>query len=230
MQPSQYTSRKRHAIQRYGDRRTDLNNVSHSEPSGPGRPLYRAAAVEAKQTQWLGDIVLIRPLSFSFMAAFAAVFGCLVIAFLIFGVYTKRSTVAGQLVFASAAGVRLQARLDVPGKAIGFVKPGDAVIVRYQAYPYQKFGHFRGTVSAVSKTPVPGDELNGAGNLRGARASAANQAIYRVTVDLAAQSVSAYGALQPLQAGMLLQADLFQDRRRLYQWVLAPLYGRSGTP
>lgn len=34
----------------------------------------------------------------------------------------------------------LLAELYVPSKAVGFIKPGDAVLVRYQAYPYQKFG------------------------------------------------------------------------------------------
>ena len=33
----------------------------------------------------------------------------------------------------------LIAQLYVPSRAIGFVKEGDQVLLRYQAYPYQKF-------------------------------------------------------------------------------------------
>lgn len=123
------------------------------------------------------------------------------------------------------SGARLQAHLYVPSKAVGFVKPGDAVMLRYQAYPYQKFGHYRGTVATVSKTALPGNELSGIGNLS---SSAANEPMYRVTVDLASQAVKAYGKRQPLQAGMLLDADVLQDTRRLYEWALEPLYSLSG--
>lgn len=56
--------------------------------------LFRPAALAAKQTNWLGEIVLIRPLSFSFLTALAAV----LVLFLYWETYTKRSTVTGQLV------------------------------------------------------------------------------------------------------------------------------------
>jgi membrane fusion protein len=32
----------------------------------------------------------------------------------------------------------------------------------------------------------------------------------------------------PLQVGMVVEADVMQDRRRLYEWVLEPLYGMAG--
>ncbi|VWD58499.1 bacteriocin secretion protein [Burkholderia contaminans] len=51
---------------------------------------------------------------------------------------------------------------------------------------------------------------------------------YRITVALNAQQVTAYGKPQPLQAGMALKADVLQERRRLYEWVLEPLYSLTG--
>ncbi|MFL4114118.1 hypothetical protein, partial [Pseudomonas aeruginosa] len=33
---------------------------------------------------------------------------------------------------------------------------------------------------------------------------------------------------RPLQSGMLLDADILQDTRRLYEWVLEPLYSLTG--
>ena len=62
-----------------------------------GRQLFRAEALEMQQAKWLGNIVLIRPLSFSFLTAFASILGLIIIVFLIWGTYTKRSTVSGQL-------------------------------------------------------------------------------------------------------------------------------------
>lgn len=125
------------------------------------------------------------------------------------------------------AGSILQAYLYAPSKAIGFIKAGDAVLLRYQAYPYQKFGHAQGTVATVSKTALPGSELTGIGNLSNSTGGN-NEPLYRITVNLATQAINAYGKAQPLQAGMLLDADVLQETRRLYEWVLEPLYSLTG--
>lgn len=121
-------------------------------------------------------------------------------------------------------GASLRADLYAPSRAIGFVKPGDTVLIRYQAYPYQKFGHQAGIVDTVAKTALPASELNGIPSAP----STNPESMYRVTVKLAAQTVNAYGQPQTLQAGMLLDADILQERRRLYEWVLEPLYSLSG--
>jgi membrane fusion protein len=47
---------------------------------------------------------------------------------------------------------------------------------------------------------------------------------YRVTVALESQSVNAYHQLVSLQAGMLLDADVLLDHRRLIEWVFDPLF------
>lgn len=151
------------------------------------------------------------------------------------GVVTAVTAEVGQAVDASRAllsivpnGASLQAQLYAPSKSIGFIKHGDAVLVRYQAYPYQKFGHAKGTVVSVSKTALPSSELTGIGNLSNGGAGGNNEPLYRITVNLAAQSVNAYGKAQTLQAGMLLDADVLQETRRLYEWVLEPLYSLTG--
>lgn len=122
-------------------------------------------------------------------------------------------------------GATLRADLYAPSRAIGFVKPGDKVLIRYQAYPYQKFGHQQGVVDTVAKTALPSHELNGLPTPQGGNAG---ESLYRVTVKLAAQTVNAYGKPQTLQAGMLLDADVLQEQRRLVEWVLEPLYSLSG--
>ncbi|MES2297251.1 MAG: HlyD family efflux transporter periplasmic adaptor subunit [Pseudomonadota bacterium] len=120
------------------------------------------------------------------------------------------------------AGATLEAHLLAPSRAIGFIKPGDAVLLRYQAFPYQKFGHARGVVASVARTALPTSELDVGGAAPGA------EPMYAITVKLARQSIDAYGKPQPLQAGMLLDADILQESRHLYEWVLAPLRGISG--
>lgn len=120
------------------------------------------------------------------------------------------------------AGATMEARLYGPSRAIGFVREGQRVQIRYAAYPFQKFGQQEGRVRGVSLATVGASELaERAGPLSGVEPG---EPVYRITVDLARQSVLAYGEPMPLQAGMTLEADVELDRRRLYEWVLDPLY------
>jgi membrane fusion protein len=47
-------------------------------------------------------------------------------------------------------------------------------------------------------------------------------------VSLESQNVTAYGAQVPLQPGMTLEADVALERRRLFEWMLDPLYAVTG--
>ena len=100
-------------------------------------------------------------------------------------------------------GARLQAQLFAPSKAVGFVRGGEAVMLRFDAYPYQKFGHTAGRVTEVARVALTGQ-------------------------DLSAQTIMAYGEARPLQIGMQLEADIMQERRKLYEWVLEPLISITG--
>lgn len=121
----------------------------------------------------------------------------------------------------------LQAELYAPSKSIGFIKSGDAVLIRYQAYPYQKFGQYHGQVQSISRTSVSVSELS---SMNGgvSRAGQDGEQLYRLRVSLDDQAVTAYGQPLALQSGMLLDADILQDTRRLYEWVLEPLYSLTG--
>jgi membrane fusion protein len=121
-------------------------------------------------------------------------------------------------------GARLIAQLYAPSRAIGFVKPGETVLLRYQAYPYQKFGHHEGRIESISRTALPASEIT---NLASGNNSQ-SEPMYRITVAIDHQHVTAYGQRLPLRAGMLLDADILQDTRHLYEWVLEPLYSLTG--
>ena len=112
----------------------------------------------------------------------------------------------------------LEAHLFAPSRAIGFVEPGQAVRVRFAAYPFQKFGQYEGHVVQVSRAALAPAELPPLLTPPGPA-----EALYRITVRLASPHVMAYGKPQPLTAGMQLEADVMQDRRRLIEWVFEPL-------
>jgi membrane fusion protein len=111
---------------------------------------------------------------------------------------------------------KLVAELLAPSRAVGFIAVGDEVRLRYAAFPYQKFGHARGTVTSVSAATVAGDVARGV------------EPVYRIAVALESQTVVAYGARRGLLPGMAVEADVLGERRRLYEWVLEPLYALAG--
>lgn len=130
----------------------------------------------------------------------------------------------GQPLFALLpAGATLQAQLLVPSRAIGFIAPGDTVLLRYQAYPYQKFGHHRGKVVRISRSALSAGEVSA---LMGS--NQASEPLYRVLVALDSQTITAYGKPEPLRPGMLVDADILGEQRKLYEWVLEPLYSVRG--
>jgi membrane fusion protein len=116
----------------------------------------------------------------------------------------------------------LEALLYSPSRSIGFVKAGQEVLLRYLAYPHQKFGSHRAIVQSISANAVSAAEL-GVMPLDGGR-----EPLYRIRATLDAQSIDAYGQREPLQAGMQVEADVMLDRRRLIEWVFEPLLSLAG--
>jgi len=138
-------------------------------------------------------------------------------------VKTGQMVSAGQPMITILPGdAKLQAQLLIPSRAIGFIAPGNRVILRYEAFPYQKFGQQYGRVSIVSRsalTPAEHSALTG-------RLPPADQGpLYRVDVELDRQYVSAYGIKESIRPGMALQADVLIERRRLIEWLFEPLFG-----
>lgn len=120
------------------------------------------------------------------------------------------------------AGAALQAQLYAPSSAIGFVRPGQVVRLRYEAFPYQKFGHRAGRVVQVSRTPLAPSELQALALPVLDEAAREREAMFRITVALDADE----GAEPlPLVAGLRLQADVQLETRRLVEWLFEPLLG-----
>lgn len=128
---------------------------------------------------------------------------------------------AGQSVAAGAhmasllpAGSKLEAHLYAASSALGFVKKGQPVLLRVDAFPYQKFGQLPGTVKRVEQSPMSGPAPS---------SSVKGEPVYRIVVQLDRQTMAVYNAELPFISGMTLEADILQDRRRLIEWVMEPI-------
>jgi membrane fusion protein len=109
----------------------------------------------------------------------------------------------------------LQAALFVPTRGIGFVQPGQKVRILYEAFPYQQFGTYDGRVNEISQTILTRSDASGPIELK--------EPAYRVTVALDRPDIDAYGKRIPLQADMLLRADIILEKRSVMRWFIDPL-------
>ncbi|MCL6482665.1 MAG: HlyD family efflux transporter periplasmic adaptor subunit, partial [Janthinobacterium lividum] len=147
------------------------------------------------------------------------------------GMVTAITTELGQTVAANSVlasvlpqGAQLEAEIYAPSRSVGFIMPGMTVLLRYQAYPYQKFGQYPALVREVASTSLRPEELS----MPSAVSGTSGEPLYRIRLTLQRQSVQAYGETLPLKSGMLVDASVLLERRRLYEWVLEPLFGISG--
>lgn len=143
------------------------------------------------------------------------------------GTLTAITAEQGQVVGGNVAlatllpsGAQLEAELYVPSSSIGFIRQGMPVMLRYQAFPYQKFGQHRAHVREIANTSLQPDELSGA--------VGAPEPVYRIRLTLDKQTVQAYGRQMPLKSGMVIDASVMLEERRLYEWILEPLFSISG--
>jgi membrane fusion protein len=124
------------------------------------------------------------------------------------------------------ADTRLQAELLAPSASIGFIRTGERVLLRYAAFPYQKFGSYWGTVTEVSHATLQPDELKAF--VPSIPTVDQSKTFYRVTVEPDSRNVIAYGREQTVEVSMQVDAGVLLDRRPIYEWILEPLYGMNG--
>jgi len=143
------------------------------------------------------------------------------------GVVTSISVKEGEFISANRPilsiipdGGELIAELLLPTRSAGFVKLHDEVRLRFEAFPYQRFGHISSEVSRVDKSLVVQGEIDIPVHL--------SEPVYRVQAKLSKQVINAYGEEFLLKPGMLLEADIILDRRSLLDWLLDPIYSLKG--
>lgn len=124
----------------------------------------------------------------------------------------------------------MEVQLYAPSRTSGFISEGQEVLIRYTAFPYQKFGLHKGVIESVSTTPIAPSELptnlastilsNAQQNILGFNS---NEALFRIKVKLEKQSIDTYGHAQKLKSGMTLEADILQDKRKIWEWLAEPI-------
>ncbi len=123
-------------------------------------------------------------------------------------------------------GDELQAVLFVQNKDIGFVEIGQKILLRYDAFPYQNYGLYEATVSQIDDSVLSPRELD---LPISPDPQAPYEPFYRVTATLKRQTIVAHGKVQHLHAGTTFVGDIVGDRRKIWQWILEPIYTLRGS-
>jgi multidrug efflux pump subunit AcrA (membrane-fusion protein) len=101
----------------------------------------------------------------------------------------------------------LQAELTVPSSGVGRIKPEQRARLKYDAFPYQRYGLKDGTVRWVSPASMAME----------------NGSAFRVLVEASDRTVRADGEDRPLRAGMGGRAEVVVGRRSLISVAFEPL-------
>lgn len=109
----------------------------------------------------------------------------------------------------------------VPNSAISFIKPNDHINIRYEAFPFEKFGQFEGIITHISTVPASLQELAFYKNVP---TTDPNHPLYKITVSIADQHIQYNNISLAFLSGMKAEATVFLENRKLYEWMLFPLY------
>ena len=113
--------------------------------------------------------------------------------------------------------------LWLPNNTIPYVKPGDTINIRYDAFPADKFGQFPGKVLSISSVPASRQEMAEYTNVN----NGTNQqelALYKAIIKIKDKTFSYNGKTLTLSTGLKAQAVVFLEERPLYMWMFTPFY------
>jgi membrane fusion protein len=120
------------------------------------------------------------------------------------GALVREGEVIGEV---ACAGQRLQADLVVPQSGVPQIRPGQSVKLRYDAFPYQRYGIRFGRVRWVGPAGV----------------GLSDSAHFRALVTLEQDSIAVRGQLRALEPGMRGLADIVVGRRSLASYAVEPI-------
>jgi membrane fusion protein len=112
----------------------------------------------------------------------------------------------------------LEVQVMLPSSAIGFVREGDPVTLKFDAFPYQRYGSVLGKIREISHASLAGQESGDT-----AATATRPDAGFRVRILLPSQYFTAGRQRFSLRSGMKVETQFVQERRSLLAWLTDPL-------
>lgn len=113
--------------------------------------------------------------------------------------------------------------LWLPNNSIPYLKIGDSINIRYDAFPADKFGQFRGEIMSISSMPASRQEMSEYTNVNNG-STQQELALYKAIVKIKDKEFKYKGKTLSLSNGLKAQAVVFLEERPLYMWMFTPVY------
>jgi len=118
-------------------------------------------------------------------------------------------------------GIQYFLLLWLPDRSLPYVKVGDVVNIRYDAFPSDKFGQFSGEILSISSMPATRRELS---DMNHASANSASPVtLYKTIVNIKNKEFLYKGRKLVLANGLKARSVVFMEERPLYMWLFSPV-------
>lgn len=111
---------------------------------------------------------------------------------------------------------------SIQNKDIGFIREGQPVRVKLEAFPFTDYGIVPGVVESISRDAIDTSERAAAGQ-RDRNAAAQPGLVYTTRIRLLRRTVKAGERALPIGPGLAVRAEIKTGERRIIQYLLSPL-------
>ena len=112
----------------------------------------------------------------------------------------------------------LYANIYINTRAIGFVEPGQRVVMMYDSFPHERFGVGFGSIESISDSVLSPEEIKGV--------FTTEEPVYKARVALEKPYIEAFGKRYKLRSGIGMRAEIILEQRTFLQWLTDPVRAR----
>lgn len=116
--------------------------------------------------------------------------------------------------------VNLIARLYIPAREVRFLKIGQKINLKYDAYPSLRFGFYEATIKEINQTILTDKKEDKPIHI--------GEPYYKIKAELKKPYIKVYGKKVRLNHGMTFTAIVTGEKKKIWQWVLDPIYSYYG--
>nr|WP_241772460.1 HlyD family type I secretion periplasmic adaptor subunit [Edwardsiella ictaluri] len=132
---------------------------------------------------------------------------------------------------------RLEIIAYVPNQDIGFIRPGQPVDVKINAFPYTRYGTLNGVVQHISQDAIPAadaqqvqmDPTRLGSNTKAGGGQSTQGLVFPLTVALEQDHILVGNQQVSLVSGMGVSVEIKTDRRRLIDYLVSPIYDLTSS-
>ena len=96
----------------------------------------------------------------------------------------------------------------ISNKDIGFVRAGQDVVIKIEAFPYTRYGYITGKVKTISFDAIQDEKLG---------------PVFATTITMDKNQLTVDGKQINLMAGMAVSAEIKTGKRSVMDYLLSPL-------